>query len=193
MSEELNKELYESLCTSVLKWFETDRGYDVEISIDKSKCSKNISYPNAIIGDSIRNAHFSVGILKEPIIEREPFRCWLGISIEFREKIHAIGDKEKDYRGDMLNIINQFNMWNNGDMCCFYDERFDRIKIHQDFYFYPGSHPTDNEIAKLLDAFYFNKDIEGIVELVETGGWRFPDLYVKDLFVRKVKIEPDEA
>ena len=84
-------------------------------------------------------------------------------------------------------------MWNNGDMCCFYDERFDRIKIHQDFYFYPGSHPTDNEIAKLLDAFYFNKDIEGIVELVETGGWRFPDLYVKDLFVRKVKIEPDEA
>ena len=44
MSEELNKELYESLCTSVLKWFETDRGYDVEISIDKSLAfSKSLS------------------------------------------------------------------------------------------------------------------------------------------------------
>ena len=142
--EQLNNQLYNSLCASVLKWFETDRGYDVEITINKTGCGKNLSYSDAVIGDTIRNAHFSVGILKEPLIEGEPYRCWFGISIEFRDEIHAIGDKCKEDKGDMLNIINQFNMWNNGAICFFYDERFDRIKIHQDFYFYPGSQPTDN-------------------------------------------------
>lgn len=186
--ELLNNQLYDSLCASVLKWFETDRGYDVEITINRTECGKDISYPDAVIGDTIRNAHFCVAILKEPIIEGEPFRCWFGISIEFRDEIHAIGEKENEDRGYMLNVINQFNMWNNGKLCCFYDERFDRIKIHQDFYFYPGSHPTDNEIAKTLDEFYFNKDIEGIAELIESGGWRFPDLHVKDLFVRKIDL-----
>jgi hypothetical protein len=83
--EQLNNQLYDSLCASVLKWFETDRGYDVEKTINRTECGKDISYPDAVIGDTIRNAHFCVAILKEPIIEGEPFRCWFGVSIEFRD------------------------------------------------------------------------------------------------------------
>ena len=186
--EELNNQLYESLCASVLKWFETVRGdEDVKIEVNKDSISKDYSFPEAVIGDTIRDASFSVGIVKEPIVEGGPFRCWMGIGLDFRDKIHAIGDDEKEYRGDMLNIVNQFNMWNR-EMCCVYDERFDTIEIRQSFHFYPGSHPTNDDISKLLNEFYFNKDIEGITELIEAGGWCAPELYVKDLFVRKVNL-----
>ena len=182
--EQLNNQLYEFLCASVLKWFETDRAGEVEITINKMECCKNISYHNAVIGDTIRNASFTVSVVKEPLAGKEPMRCYFGISIKFRDEIHAKGDKGKEFRGDVLKVVNQFNIYNH-EMCCLYDERVDTIEIRQHFYFYPGSHPADNEIAKILDDFYFHKDIEGIAELVETGGWRFPD---EDLFIREIDL-----
>ena len=173
---QLNNELYKSLCASVLKWFSKDRGYSAEMFMRIDGCCKDFVFPKAVIGDAERDATFAVGILEDNFKDHP--RCWMGINLTFNTNIHAAADDEKEFQADVLRCINHFNVCN-PELCCCYDRPGDRIDIHQEYYFYPGSHPSDDEIAGILDDFFFNKNIEDITELVESGGWSFPDLYIK--------------
>lgn len=187
-NEELNNQLYDSLCASVLKWFEADRGYthEVEIRIHKYlEGCKDIGYPEAVIGESIRDASFYVGLTKEPIIGDGPLHCNMSLSMIFHDEILAEDEKKTPIHYDVLNVLNRYNR---RGLRFYYDEEANRIEVEQDFDFYPGSQPSDKEITQMLDEFYFSRDIEDIAELVESGGWLDPELYVKDLFVRKVNV-----
>lgn len=180
MNEELlNNQLYESLCASVLKWFEKDRGYEVEIKITKDTGWKSIVFPEVVIGGSRSDATLEVSIIDETYLYPDSIRCHMGITLVFNAAI-LLTEEEKtnSFIFYVLDVINKYNA-HCQERCIYYDDSLNRIEIYQNFYFYPGTMVSDEDIAKILDNFYFNRDIEDITELVESGGWMSPELYIE--------------
>ena len=166
----MNYELYSSLCASVLKWFKVDRGYKDEISIERSDEQTHIGYPDIVVGASERTAAFYVGIAPQDSGEDKCHCCWFGLSFTFC-KIGLRDPNQEEVLGDVLKTINDFNILN-GKVKCEYNDITDRIYIQEQMCFYPYSCPSEQEIFKLLDDFFYNKHVEAIASMIRTNEWQ---------------------
>ena len=171
-SVDINHQLFQNLCDSVRKWFEKDRGYEITFSVTQSDCYRTYVFPKLVIGDTERDADLEVSITQWDDECRH--YCWILCHLTFDHKIKVA---EEGIEAEVLRFINSFNI-KNPSRCIFYDTKFDHIAIHQEWNFYPGAQITDDEIAKLIDDFLLDKDVENIYEVIEVGGWRFPELYI---------------
>lgn len=171
-NEPQNTKLFQSLCDSVRKWFEKDRGYETTYSVTQSVDCRTYVFPKLVIGETERDADLEVSIsLCEDGIRHY---CWMLCHLTYDFEIKAAAE---GIETEVLRLVNGFNI-KNPSRCIFYDTEFDHIAIHQEWNFYPGSEISDNEIAKLLDDFLLDKDVKDICEVIDAGGWRFPELYI---------------
>ena len=168
----LNNQLFQNLCDSVRKWFEKDRGYETTFSVTQSDGCRTYVFPKVVIGDAERDAELEVGVLLWEL-DMQPY-CWICCNLIFNEEIKVA---EEDIELEVLRLINNYNL-NNPARCISYDKDKDKIIIHQEWYIHRGTKITDKEIGLMLDSFMQNSEIEDLCAVIESGGWRFPELYI---------------
>ena len=102
----------------------------------------------------------------------------LGLCLTFEDGILSEEERKTPFKGDVLSVINGYNT-KQPERCIVYNEETNKIEIHREFYFYPESSPSEQEITKILESFITDQDLVDIAVLTEKGGWLFPDLYIK--------------
>lgn len=171
-NEAQNTKLFQNLCDSVCKWFEKDRGYETTFSVTNSDGCRSYVYPKVVIGDAERDAELEVGVILWES-DMQPY-CWICCDLTFHDEIKVA---EEDIELEVLRLINSYNL-NNPARCIFYDKNKDKIIIHQEWNIDRGAEITDKEIGQMLDSFMLNGEIEDLCAVIESGGWRFPELYI---------------
>lgn len=182
-SVDLNNQLYQSLCDSVRKWFEKDRGYETTFSVTHSDGYRTYVYPKVVIGDVERDAELEVGVILWES-DMQPY-CWICCNLTFNDEIKVT---EEDIELEVLRLINSYNL-ENPARCIFYDKNKDKIIIHQEWNIDRGTEITDKEIGQMLDSFMLNSEIEDLCGVIEAGGWRFPELYIDNSPVMSIRNE----
>lgn len=170
--EAQNTKLFQSLCDSVRKWFETDRGYSMTYKVTMDDGCRSYVCPKVVIGDAERYAQLEVDVLLW-VFDMQPY-CWLCCDLTFNDEIKVA---EEDIELKVLRLINDFNL-NNPARCISYDKDKDKINVHQEWNIHQGAEITDKEIGQMLDNFMLNRDIENLCEVIEAGGWLHPELYI---------------
>ena len=176
--EQLNRQLCDRIYSAVFKWFDSNREEDIKYLVEKESYGRTITWIGPVIGDLIRNAKFEVYIVDLPDFSFQSKHCLLGLCLTFEDGILSEEERKTPFKGDVLSVINGYNT-KLPERCIVYNEETNKIEIHREFYFYPGCSPSEQEITKILDGFMTDQDLDDIAELIETGGWLFPDLYIK--------------
>ena len=167
-----NKLLFQNICDSVRKWFEKDRDYETTFSVTQSDSYRAYVFPKVVIGDTEHDAELEIGVVQWDDDCRH--YCWMQCYLTFDTEIKA--DKE-DNEVFVLRLINRLN-FKNPSRSIYYDTESDHICIYQKWNFYPGAEVPDAEIAKLIDDFVLDRDTKNICDVIEAGGWRFPEVFI---------------